>query len=209
MRNRSITIYLLYIGLAIILVMAGVGCSEPPPPDTNDSGGDASPATPVNSSGDVSPVASAYPAPTQEGQLTQNTYPGAEVTAVLPEVMATAELPLTLPSPAPGLATLGGVVIDEKTRQAPPESLLFLGEVVYTDKNLPIVSVDKQNDPVIILQPNGAFVFENVTPGEYGIIFFTPDYSFLLEDKETGESIIVTLAEDELLDIGLHELPPR
>ena len=196
MHNRFKALILIIIAFSLIAV---AGCSNTETPNTPD------PAATT----DAYPDPSAYPPPAQPNPPVNNAYPGAETPTAVPITVEPAELPLTLPQPETGMATLGGVVIDEQTRQAPPESLLFLGEVVYTDTGMPIISVDRQNDPVIVLQPNGTFVFENVMPGEYGIVFFTPDYSFLLENAESGESLMITLESDQVLDIGLFELAPR
>ena len=179
------------------VVIGIVGCSNSQVPDLQDTD------TTTNL------VNSAYPPSELSERPTNIPYPGLEVATTIPQTVAPAELPLTLPQPASGMATLGGVVIDGQTRRAPPESLLFLGEVVYTDKGLPVISVDRQNDPVIVLQPNGTFAFEDVIPGEYGIVFFTPDYSFLLENPDSGESLIITLAANKVYDIGLMELSVR
>lgn len=156
-------------------------------------------------------VEDGYPGAEQDnGGISIDPYPGAEPTAATATVaVAEAVLPLTLPAPASGLATIGGVLIDEDTRQAPPESLLYLGRMNYTDQGFPAVSLNRQEDPVAVLAPDGKFVFQDVEPAEYALVFFTPDYSFLVEDGDTELSLIFSVTADETLDLGLIEMPAR
>lgn len=152
----------------------------------------------------------AYPGPLLENSPTQLSYPPPNLEGDdIPVTVSPVELPLTLLASAPGSATIGGVIVDERTQQAPPESLLYLAPMLYTDKGLPVVSLDRQRDPFVVLPPNGLFVFENVLPGEYSLVFLTPDYSFLVEQRDTQESLIVTVEPDDIIDLGLIELPAR
>lgn len=147
-----------------------------------------------------------YPPPSLETEATLDSYPG--VTEPTPTTqLEELEHPLDLPKPPEGLATIGGSIIDATTRQARPESLIYLGKWVYTDQGLPVVSLDRQLAPVYVIEPNGRFLFQNVDPGEYALVFFTPDYSFLLEDNETGESIKLEVKPGDIIDLGQFELP--
>lgn len=119
------------------------------------------------------------------------------------------EFPLQLPDPSDGLATLGGVFINQRTGKAPAESIVYLGDVVYTDTGLPIVRLDRQIAPFAILEENGEFIFMDIFPAEYTIIFFTPETSFPIDDAETGKTFILNLQPNDKIDIGIIELPVR
>ncbi len=113
-------------------------------------------------------------------------------------------MPLQLEASEVG-STIGGVVLDEITQLTPPESLVYLGNLKYTESGLPVVSLNRSSAPLAILSPNGAFIFENIDPGEYALVFFTPDYSTLVEDNE-GMSVIFTAEEGMVLDLGTFKV---
>ncbi len=148
-----------------------------------------------------------YPPPYPETETTIDSYPGVPSPTPTTTQLEGLEYPLDLPIPPEGLATIGGSIIDATTRQARPESLIYLGKWVHTDQGLPVVSLDRQLAPVYVIEPNGRFLFQNIDPGEYALVFFTPDYSFLLEDEETGESIKLEVKPGDIIDLGQFELP--
>lgn len=143
----------------------------------------------------------AYPKATNTYPPTTLPYPDPLHPTMTPVTVEPVQLPLDLPQPAEGLATIGGLVVDKATSIAPPESLIYLAPVKYTDQGLAVVSLNRQRDPFTILPPNGVFVFRDVPPGEYGVVFFTPDISYLLE-YDNGESVLVNLEPNQILDIG-------
>lgn len=103
--------------------------------------------------------------------------------------------------PEAGRASVVGVVLDRITQQIPPESILYLGNMKYTETGFPVVALNRQEAPFYILPKNGLFIFEDIEPGEYALVFFTPDYSFLIEDEEEN-SVTFTVKEGDVLDIG-------
>ena len=163
----------------------------------------------------TSETISSYPTNSHSVSDTQESisqaYPGQEQNVEDNNLIEIEEIerPLNIPAPESGYATIGGIMVNEGTNQPPPESLLYLAPLLYTDQGLPIVSLDRQNDPVVVLPPQGLFVFENVEPGEYSLVFFTPDYSFLIEDGSSGNSLILTINPDEIVDLDLIEIPNR
>jgi hypothetical protein len=190
-----------YKNLCVLLIAFLVlqGCTD------NRSGTNPSPAQPPSSTS-VSTTSSSYPASTDQESISQS-YPNPEpIIDDEPVVVEAIEIPLDLPAPESGYGTIGGVIVNEGTNQPPPESLLYIAPLLYTDQGLPIVSLDRQNDPVAVLPPQGLFVFENIEPGEYSLVFFTPDYSFLIEDQSSGDSLILTVSPNQVIDLGLIEL---
>lgn len=143
-------------------------------------------------------------------------YPSPAIAYPIPEIIdnggiisAEGKSSIQLPVSAEGLATLGGVFINQRTGKAPEESIVYLGDIVYTDTGLPIVQLDRQTAPFAILKENGEFVFKDIFPAEYAVIFFTPDISFPIDDAETGQTLILNLQPDDKIDLGIIELPVR
>lgn len=144
----------------------------------------------------------AYPAP-------NGAYPAPEIIDNSGLIAAESESSVQIPEPAEGLTSLGGVFINQRTGQAPAESIVYLGEIVYTDTGLPVVRLDRQTAPFAILEDNGEFVFRDIVPAEYAVVFFTPDVSFPIDDAETGETLILDLQPNDKIDLGVVELPVR
>ena len=140
-----------------------------------------------------------YPAPNTDyypPPQTSNTTISAEIT----------QEDIELPIPQDGLTTIGGIIIDEKTNQAPIESIVYLGEVVYTDTGVPIVRMSQQSAPFVVLPLSGEFIFKDIPPGEYSLVFFTPDYSFLIDNAETDESLLLSVTSNQTLNLGKLEI---
>ncbi len=195
------------ITVLLLLAITLFACSSPPD-DNLPTAIETPVAEAIQETNAPSSSDEANPYPGQEAlNETSASYPG--VIEATPTIhVEESDSPLDLPVPPEGLATIGGSVIDGITRQARPESLVYLGKWVYTDQGLPVISLDRQIAPVDVVKPNGEFIFQNVDPGEYAIVFFTPDYSFLLEDEETEESIKLDVNPGDMIDVGKIILYP-
>ncbi|MBK8904967.1 MAG: hypothetical protein IPM53_27555 [Anaerolineaceae bacterium] len=143
-----------------------------------------------------------YPAP-------DGAYPAPEIIDSDGLIAAESESSVEIPEPTGGLAALGGVFINQRTGKAPLESIVYLGDIVYTDTGLPVIRLDRQTAPFAILEENGEFVFRDIMPAEYAVIFFTPEVSFAIDDSETGETLILNLQPNDKIDLGIVELPVR
>ncbi len=115
--------------------------------------------------------------------------------------------PFVVPIPSEGLSVITGVFVDSQTRHAPIEGVLYLGEVLSLDSGQPVVSLDQQTAFFAIPTESGEFVFKDVTPGKYGLILVTPDYSFLVDDPKGGGSLMLTVEAGETLNLGRLEIP--
>lgn len=140
-----------------------------------------------------------YPAPNTDY------YPSPQTgnTAISAEI---SQEDIEIPIPQDGLTTIGGIIVDEKTNQAPIESIVYLGEVVYTETDIPIVRMSQQTAPFVVLPLSGEFIFKDIPPGEYAFVFFTPDYSFLIDNAETDESLMFTVTSNQALNVGKIEI---
>jgi len=114
--------------------------------------------------------------------------------------------PFVLPIPSEGLSVIGGVFVDSQTQRAPLEGVLYLGEVMSLDTGSPVVSLNQQTAFYAIPTESGEFAFKDVTPGRYGLILVTPDYSFLVDDPKGGGSLMITVEAGEILNLGRLEV---
>jgi hypothetical protein len=197
--------------IAFIFILSSCTNEQITPPDSNNEPIETVSATSISMPEETANLDNqneGYPVPELEIQpdISPPGYPEPEVEAI-PSVVDLTQpiLPLQLESSETG-ATVGGVILDKTTQQARPESLVYLGNMQYTETGFPVISLDKQAAPLAMVSPNGAFIFQNVEPGEYALVFFTPDYSFLVEDEEEM-SMILTVEEGDVLDLGTILLP--
>jgi hypothetical protein len=112
------------------------------------------------------------------------------------------ELGETMPTPEPELGVVSGTVLDSRTEAAPPEAAVYLGRIVTTDTGMRVVRLDKATDPSAVPEADGRFVFPAVQAGEYGLILVHPDISFIVENPETGYSLIFTVEPGQSIALG-------
>jgi len=105
-------------------------------------------------------------------------------------------------TPSPGKAVVKGVFIESATRKAPIEGSLYLGSITSMSTGDPIVRLDRGVDPSTSPAPNGDFVFKDIEPGKYALIFYLPEINFLVDKPGSGESLIFDVAADQVLDLG-------
>lgn len=118
---------------------------------------------------------------------------------------------LVIPTPQAETAVVYGKLIslhDEEPYLAPS---LFLGMVLSPDtnsENAPILtSVSIDDDPMAEQALDGTFLFRDVLPGKYGLIFWTPMSAFIIEDSKTGIPVFVEVEAGQTYDLGSIYLP--
>jgi hypothetical protein len=110
-------------------------------------------------------------------------------------------------TPEAGKATLKGRIVI--TDQMYLLGELYLAAAVPTSNpEIYLLELDEQNSPRALLdRTTWNFLFQNVEPGKYGLIAWEPMQSAPLSDSETGETLYIDLAADQVLDIGTLFLP--
>jgi hypothetical protein len=112
-----------------------------------------------------------------------------------------------IPTPIPGRGVVWGVLVDQKTGSAPPDSFIYLGEVDKLDAGVPVIVVDRNNAYYSPLSNDGLFIITNIIPGTYGIVLITPDISMLLANPADGKTITFTIQSNTLISIPRIEIP--
>ncbi|HKZ36802.1 MAG TPA: hypothetical protein VJ184_04065 [Chryseolinea sp.] len=112
---------------------------------------------------------------------------------------------VTIPKPGSDTGVVTGKILLENSEMPYLNSLLLLGEVSNPDTEgyPPLVGFSLETDPKAIQAKNGLFVFDNIKPGEYGIVLWSPISTFLLSDLQTGDTLFVTVKAGEVSDIGI------
>jgi hypothetical protein len=96
-----------------------------------------------------------------------------------------------------------GVLVKPGTDEPMSDQIVYLGGIVYSDKQkMPFVSLDQSASPRTATDDVGRFVFEDVPPGKYGLIVWTPVSSDLVSDPRTGETLILDVRAGDTIDVG-------
>lgn len=112
------------------------------------------------------------------------------------------ELGETLPTPEQEMGVVSGTILDSRTEAAPPEAAVYLGHIVTTDTGMRVVRLDKATDLSAVPEADGRFVFPTVAAGEYGLILVHPDISFIVDNPDTGYSLIFTVEPGQSVALG-------
>jgi hypothetical protein len=149
------------------------------------------------------------PAPTQSPLSA----PTGIILTVTNSVPATKEplVPDEVPTPGASYGVVTGMLATSDTPQSINEMVLFLGDVSGREDGFPIVAVDRQRSPKAFpSSTTGRFVFIDVPPGEYGLVYWDPDASFLVDRPDkAGESLIITVTPGSTQDVGVLQVPPH
>jgi len=144
-----------------------------------------------------------YPAedPGVENQPTQ-AYPGPPVPSDDP--LAGYPKSLEVPQPKAGLGVITGRILEVANNEVYLAPTLILGEMTYpSDPNAapPLVGFSETTDPRGIQDQSGKFVFQDIKPGTYAVVVWTPASSTLVTDKE-GNTAVVEVTADKVVDMG-------
>ena len=105
--------------------------------------------------------------------------------------------------PAPGTATVVGILKIEHTDQPMAGVELYLALHIGVDENTPIYSLEPSSAPHAVVENNGRFVFKDVPPGRYSIVVWNPFNSFLVRDPKTGLELVIDVRPNQIYDLGI------
>lgn len=160
--------------LLILLVAGSFGCSEEPTPERMTE----------------SPLATTSPLPTPTRSLTEASSPSE---------------PTSIPTPTSSKGAITGRFVDYQSGEPGPEIVLYLGELSPVDldgEETHIVSMNPDSSPSAATDKGGYFAFQEVEPGTYAIVMWTPGNSWVVSDPDTNLDILVTVEAGEITDLG-------
>lgn len=169
---------------AFIVMVAAVSCtsSTSPQPNTEKQPMPGYPAT-----GQQLVSTSAYPAPVSEEKDPKSLYPQS----------------VNVPEPKPDLGVITGKVIERGTKEVYLAPTLILGELTFADNPdaPPLVGFSEKTDPKGIQDQSGKFIFQDIKPGKYSIVVWTPMSQTLVSDAD-GNTLFVTVEAGKVTDLG-------
>ncbi len=110
-----------------------------------------------------------------------------------------------IPTPSADMAIITGVLLQQLENAPEPatQRLLGLGNIIPSSTGEPVVaSFNPGSSPRTFTDSTGRFVFVDVPPGQYALIFDRITDSFLLNDPKTGGDFLFFAEADQTLDLG-------
>ncbi|MCB0017390.1 MAG: hypothetical protein KDE09_06320 [Anaerolineales bacterium] len=184
-------IVMLVITLSALLLVAGCGSSQDEP---------ATIEVIINTPGPITPAAdgSGYPAPAQNAVAS---YPGSQ-NSQLSETPP--DIDVDIPSPGADFGSVGGIMVREISGEGfipltPIE--VALAEVKFLDTGEPGYLAHSDESLKADLPGTGIFIFNNVPPGQYGLVI-DMGFTQLLALDENGETLLFDVEAGQILDLG-------
>lgn len=135
--------------------------------------------------------------------LTPNGYPYPQEFEE-PEIPDYLLTPVSIPEPSKDAGVVTGKIINLETKEPMPFQTVYLGVMVFlTPAPGYTYHIYENSSPHTMTDVNGTFVLDNVPPGDYIILVWTPFGAYVIHDNQ-GEKIVKSRAS-RLLDLGALE----
>jgi hypothetical protein len=182
--------YKKYLHVFIILLIVAlllIGCKTPQPNNEIQSTKNlAGPTT--------------YPIASQD-QLNDQSYPMGEETKGQESSFPKS---IEIPTPLVDSGIVTGKILIEGSREPYLGANLFLGEVVDATQPgyPPLIGYSENSDPKAVIAQDGSFLFLNIKPGRYGIVMVNPLSANLIQNLDTGDTLIITVEAGKENSLG-------
>lgn len=119
-------------------------------------------------------------------------------------------LPSTISTPIASMGTVVGTLVSSSPGRSLAGIALYFGTLLpLTPGPDHLINMDVVNSPKTIIREDGRFIAENITPGEYVLILWTPHESRYIPDPANAESeFIVEVVGGQIVDIGTLQASP-
>jgi hypothetical protein len=82
-------------------------------------------------------------------------------------------------------------------------AILYLARLLYSnDGEAAMARLDKTTAPRAMSDQAGRFVFPNVEPDTYALIYSAVTSEFVLKDPDSNEDLLITVTADQIIDLG-------
>ena len=222
MKLKTISVLLLGLSIAAFLLLSACGSEEAMqdsqsqdlPPETTIqptiTTSDKTSSYPEPEGTDVKD-SSAYPASDEADGEENSAYPG-PANSELPDLSAEPPNPsFDLPDAGVETGVVGGILIQEMVGEGfipfTPYELILAEVIEDTEGNPSLIGYD-EDSPRAQMFPTGVFIFENISPGEYGIIANLAVYEFPLQELD-GSRLLISVEAGQAIDLGqvITQLP--
>lgn len=111
---------------------------------------------------------------------------------------------VTIPKPKDGVGVVTGRLVESGNREPYLASTLILGTMVFANEPNaapPLLRYSEVTDPKATQDRSGKFYFEDIAPGTYGIVIWTPGSHSLVNDGQ-GNTVQVNVEAGKVTDLG-------
>jgi hypothetical protein len=117
--------------------------------------------------------------------------------------------PSTISTPFSSMGTVVGKLVSSPPGGSLAGISLYFGTILpLTPGPDHLVNMDIVNSPKALIDNNGHFLAENIPPGEYVLILWTPHVSRYIPDPDNTKSeLIVKVVAGHIVDIGTVPAP--
>lgn len=105
----------------------------------------------------------------------------------------------------PNTGTVKGVIlIDQKGKYIPLKNAdLYLAKILMSPNGIAgVAALDASSDPRTSTDDQGAFLFQNIPPGKYGIVLYLVVQTYLLDQTDKHASMIITVDASKTTHLG-------
>lgn len=120
---------------------------------------------------------------------------------LVPTVEPATLAPAALPQPPSGLATVGGKFVLHLDESPIVGATTYLGVVDQTEGDFSVARLDITTAPQAMTDEEGRFVFTDIPPGRYALIYEMPLDTYLARTPE-GDDVVFEVGPDEIKDLG-------
>jgi hypothetical protein len=117
------------------------------------------------------------------------------------------QVPVAIPTQDAALGRIEGAISERGFGPRLLPANLFLGDPSGSKPFGAFITVDPDRSPRGYFVGGDRFVFPNVSPGPYAIVFWMPDQAFIAPDPETGYTRFITITNNEVIDVGEIAVP--
>lgn len=111
--------------------------------------------------------------------------------------------PTPIPTPIPTKGAITGQLIGRESGKPEKGLVVYLGEVSYMQPHsIPVVTMKQQASPHTMTDESGHVAFLDLEPGTYALILWTPVMSFVINDPETGQGLLVAVEGGTITELG-------
>lgn len=135
------------------------------------------------------------------------TYPIESVPFYPTDGLSTTTL-VVVPTPASGKFVVFGQMLTPGVGGEPYVGDLYLANLVYANEGNqpPLIKFSESDDPKASVDTKGRFYIENIDPGEYTLVLYSPGGTKIITDDD-GEILYVKGEVNSLVDLGIIEIP--
>jgi hypothetical protein len=115
---------------------------------------------------------------------------------------------LQIPRPRPGLAVVTGKFVQQMKGEPVAGTTVYLGAVEQVDstRGFSVASLNPATAQFTTTEQSGIFIFENVPPGRYALIYRNAFDTYLAR-YSTGKDVVFDATDGQTVDLGQIDVP--